>query len=370
MKKNVLVLGGGPAGLSLACSLAKFSQVQVTLVDKNFELELVPFGYVPSNAPRSLHSKTRVISRKSLSFDRGFEFIQGNVESVDDKVGQVVVDGKKLTTDILVLALGGAWHAVVQQVSAQPFHSWSLGATDYVAKILEQATVLDKRKVGKKPSVVAIAGGGLVGVQTAVNFRLYLDLLCKNIGLRPEVFTVKIIEKTGSLLHLNSSETSEIVKLLRSRQVDVELHKEVFFENPLEASSVQRLDYDYLLWAGYESGVVEGYDDFPWWQKALHTNKAFQVRGFAHRFAIGDQARPPVPHRLLSWPEAVGEGRDVAQAVWSVIQNKTPGPVKLAQVPKYIKFAPGKFIKIYRGHASVSRLHGFSALRQINSINF
>jgi sulfide:quinone oxidoreductase len=103
MKKSVLVLGGGFAGLESAVQISKRG-FDVTLVSDRPYLFMYPTSiWIPTGeAP----FEDACLDLADVARRRGLRFVQGKVEAVEGARRRAVVDGSEHTADHLVIAIG------------------------------------------------------------------------------------------------------------------------------------------------------------------------------------------------------------------------------------------------------------------------
>jgi len=169
--KNVLIVGGGFAGLNAAKVLGKSNLVKVTLIDrKNYHL-FQPLLYQVAMAALSPAEIAAPI-RSMLSQYRNISVIQGKVTGVRPRHDMIVTDVGEYSYDYLVLACG-ARHSYFGH------ETWEKYAPGL--KTIEQATEIRRRvlmafeaaereenaKQQKKYLTFVIVGGGPTGVELA-----------------------------------------------------------------------------------------------------------------------------------------------------------------------------------------------------------
>jgi sulfide:quinone oxidoreductase len=104
MAKNAIVVGGGFAGLEAAIQLRK-AGMDVTLVSDRPYLFIYPTSIWVVTGERAFDEVC--LDLGDVARRHGFRFVQGRVESVSGARRAVVVDGKEMVADHLVLAIGG-----------------------------------------------------------------------------------------------------------------------------------------------------------------------------------------------------------------------------------------------------------------------
>ena len=102
---QVLIVGGGFAGVACASALAKHDQIHVTLVDKNDYHQFQPLLYQVATSmlvPRDIAYPLRKIAA-----DHDFEAKRGEVVSIDPVArSATTATGETFEGDYLVLAAG------------------------------------------------------------------------------------------------------------------------------------------------------------------------------------------------------------------------------------------------------------------------
>jgi sulfide:quinone oxidoreductase len=103
MARNALVVGGGFAGLEAAIQLRK-AGLNVTLVSNRPYLFMYPTSIWVATGEAPFERVC--LDLRDLARRHGFTFLEGKVEAVSGARRSATVDGKELTADHLVLAIG------------------------------------------------------------------------------------------------------------------------------------------------------------------------------------------------------------------------------------------------------------------------
>ena len=107
MAKTILILGGGIGGVVTAVELRKKlpKEHRVILVDREQRHLFSPSLLWLMTGLRTAEKISRPLDRLSK---KGIEVVRGEIESIDPAARRVTVDGKELSADYLVVALGAA----------------------------------------------------------------------------------------------------------------------------------------------------------------------------------------------------------------------------------------------------------------------
>jgi sulfide:quinone oxidoreductase len=103
--KFILILGAGIGGIVLAQRLRKAlpREHRVVLVEREFTHVYAPSLLWLMTGDRSVQAISRPVAALAK---RGIELLQGNVEAIDPSARSARVDGRAVTADFLVIALG------------------------------------------------------------------------------------------------------------------------------------------------------------------------------------------------------------------------------------------------------------------------
>jgi NADH dehydrogenase len=170
-RKQVLIVGGGFAGLNCARTLASHSDVRIILIDKNNYQQFQPLLYQVATAILSPENAAFAL-RNIFSSDPNVDVKMAEVTSVDLKTRTAVTaDGQTYQGDFLVLAAGS-------QVNF--FGTTGTDRYAYPLYSLQDAEKLRSRllavfeSVDREPSLIekgaltfVVVGAGPTGLETA-----------------------------------------------------------------------------------------------------------------------------------------------------------------------------------------------------------
>lgn len=171
MKKHVIIVGGGFAGINLIKSLRNDSRFRVTLVDKNNYHFFPPLIYQVATSFIEA-SNISYPFRKLISKYDNIHFHMGNLLKVHSESKTIETDTGNLKYDYLVLALGTepnffGMENVKRYALPMKNIEEALYLRNYMLLNLEEAARNKDVKAAEKLQNVVIAGGGPTGVELA-----------------------------------------------------------------------------------------------------------------------------------------------------------------------------------------------------------
>ena len=183
MKKTVVIIGAGFAGLTLLDSLSRFREtLDIKLIDQKGTSDFLPL--LPDAIGRGV--SPRYLERDTLRLckNRGIEFIKKPVSSVNLDSREVILNGTSLKYDYLVIASGSQTNF---------YGNNNIENSSYKIDSVDDADKLLRLLRGKVFKNYIIAGGGYTGIEVATNLELFL----RRHGINGEVV---IVERSPSIL--------------------------------------------------------------------------------------------------------------------------------------------------------------------------
>jgi sulfide:quinone oxidoreductase len=138
MKKHVLILGAGFAGLELATRLSESAadDLRITLVDRS---ETFHFGFSKLDVLFGRKTRDDVVVRYDNISKEGVEFRQEQVTSIEPESRRVTTDQQSYEADILVVALGADYdYAATPGFEAAGFQYYSLAGAERMRDALPE----------------------------------------------------------------------------------------------------------------------------------------------------------------------------------------------------------------------------------------
>ena len=296
MKKQMLVLGGGFAGLwsaiSAARKLAEFhaeAEVEITLVDRttyhnirvrNYEADL---GDV-------------CIPLKDLLTPVGVRFLNGEVSDIDvfgQRVSVQTGDGlQSLGYDRVVLALGS--EVVRPPIPGLKERAFDVDTYAAAARLAHHLDELGAGRSGSGRFTAVVIGAGLTGLEAATELPQRLARIRERSASREPVRVVLVDQLPHVGSDMGPHARPVIEEALRSLGIETRLSVSVERIEPgaVELSSGERIDASTVIWcAGMRAnpltGKLAGERDR---LGRLKVDPILRIAGVPYAFAAGDVA--------------------------------------------------------------------------------
>jgi NADH dehydrogenase len=167
MDKNIVIIGGGFAGINLAKELGNNPHFSITLVDKNNYNFFPPLIYQVATAylePSSISYPFR----KLFAEKTNLHFRLGSLVKVETELNQVILNNGSLSYDILVFATGAETNYFGNEnirKNSIPMKTLSdaIIMRNTLLLRMEQASISNDPKEVEKLLTLVIAGGGPTG---------------------------------------------------------------------------------------------------------------------------------------------------------------------------------------------------------------
>jgi NADH:ubiquinone reductase (H+-translocating) len=341
-QKEVVIIGGGFAGVNLAKKLAKDQRFLVTLVDQNNFNYFVPLLYQvatgflePSNISYPF--------RKLLRGKANLNFRLGKLIRVDTDLNICYLDNGEINYDQLVLAFGAVTNYFGNRniaLNAIPMKtvSHALNMRNRLLQTLEEACITEDPALRKKLLTVVVAGGGPTGVEVAgVIAELRKCIVKKDypelVGTMGELY---LIEGSSRLLSPMSSDSQcEAYQRLTHLGVKIIIGKSVqnFEEDKVTLSDQSVIESRNLIWA---AGItVEKIEGIPVASvgkgNRLLVDEFNRVNDTPNVFAIGDACLQTTDasfahgHPQLA-QVAIQQGKQLASNLFALADGKSMKP--------------------------------------------
>ncbi len=269
MSKNVIILGGGYAGVIAAKKLAKslrkqkIGDVKVTLIDRNpFHTMLTELHEV---AAARVEEDSIKLSYKKIFAGRNVDVVMDTIEDVDFEGKQLTGAAGTYHYDILVMAAGSKpTFFGVKGAAEKAYKLWNY---DDAVKLRERflhcfreaSRETDKEKRSKLLSFFTV-GAGFTGTEMAGELAEWVPILCHQFEIDPSEITMYMADlldrvvptmppKYSARCHRRLEKMG--VKILLKHNV-VEIGDD--FIDLKEGETVKRIDTATIIWAAGTEG--------------------------------------------------------------------------------------------------------------------
>jgi NADH dehydrogenase len=359
VKKRVVIVGGGFAGLSLCQQLVNNPFYEITLIDKNNYNYFTPLLYQVATSflePSSISYPFRKLFR-----GKNLNFRMATLEKVNTEANTLTLaDGSEMGYDILIFAAGSKTNFFgSERIQRNAFSLKGIDDALYMRneliKTLEAAALENDLLVKKKLLTIVIAGGGPTGVEVAGMLAEMKEYILNNDypGIQKDLAEIYVIDASPHLLAPMSEKTHKAAyKTLAQMGVHVLLNtRVVLYENDkVYLSNGAIIEAKTLLWAaGVIANTFEGIAESSIGKgRRLITDQYNRILGYDNLYAIGDISIQftdyayPEGHPQLAQP-AIQQGKALARNLLLLAKGKPMKP--------FSYFDKGEMAIIGRKHA-------------------
>lgn len=341
MEKEILIVGGGFAGISLAGKLANTKGFRITLIDKNNYNFFPPLIYQVATAflePANISYPFRKIFHNK----QNIRFRLGELTEIIPEKKTVVLSNGKLQYDYLVLATGTESNYFGMEnirKNALPMKTIddAIELRNNLLLKIEEATIATDLEEKRKLSTLVIAGGGPTGVEVAgMLAEMRMNILEKDYPeLKNRNVRIYLVDGAPVLLTPMEPKSQQYTyDALIKMGVEVKLNTQVkdYQNDVVTFSNGETIETKTLIWtAGVTSKVFDGIPEESYGRgRRLIVDEYNRVQGMQDIFAIGDTClltgdeKFPNGHPQLAQP-AVQQGRNLAGNLKALSKGK---PIK------------------------------------------
>ena len=299
MKKEIVIIGGGFAGINLAKRLANAKGIHVTLVDKNNYNFFPPLLYQVATGFLEV-SNICYPFRKLFHYKRNISFRLGELQKIVQEENKVVLSTGVLSYDYLVLATGTESNYFGMEnvrESSLPLKTVddAIDMRNYLLLRTEEATIATDPVEEKKLSTIVIAGGGPTGVEVAgMLAEMKKNILEKDYPeLAEDKVKIYLVDGAAALLTPMSRVAQKYTyDTLVKMGVNVELNRQVkdYVNDTVIFADGTSIPTKSLIWtAGVTSKVFDGIPKDSYGKgKRLLVDQYNKVYAMQNIYAIGD----------------------------------------------------------------------------------
>jgi NADH dehydrogenase len=341
---QIVIIGGGFAGINLAKELANHKGIEVILVDKNNYNFFPPLIYQVATAflePSSISYPFR----KFFAGKKNLQFRLGELQKVILAENKIILNNGELNYDQLVFATGAetsyfGMENVKKNAIPMKTLNDAIEMRNALLKNLEKAAICKDIHERRKHLTIVVVGGGPTGVEVSGMFaEMRKNILLKEYPeLQTSASNIYLVDGGDALLSPMSKESQEdtleavtklgVIVKLNTRVIDYK-DDTVFFA---DGKTIQTKN---LIWAaGVSAREFEGIPTESYGRgKRMGTDAFNKVNSTENIYAIGDTCIQlndenfPGGHPQVA-QVAIQQGVNLAENFKLMIQNKPLKPFK------------------------------------------
>ena len=330
---KVLIIGGGYGGLRAIETLAKYKDLEVTLVDKNpyHYLQTEAYGYIAGKI--DINNITIDLKTWCLGFDR-VTFIQHEVETLDIQNKSVTINNEILTYDYVVVATGARTNFFTF-IEGLREHTYGVKKLFRAFNFRKEFENIIYRKLQNEASYsknslnIAIGGAGLSGVEVAAEMAYVINNYAKTIGEHTKEIKIYLIDASETILPGTST---YIIKNTKKRleKLGVKILTNAFItkveKDKIIFKNGETLEFSFMIFTGgiKASLLNEAIECEKNKINQFIVNKTLNINKSRNVFAIGDCVEMRDRHDNVLPPTAQTAERS-AEYVAKVIRNRIDG---------------------------------------------
>ncbi|KOP80974.1 hypothetical protein AMS59_00560 [Lysinibacillus sp. FJAT-14745] len=300
--KNIVIVGGGYAGINLLEGLKKEFQgqigksVRIILIDKNsYHLKKV---LLVRAAIRDINLKIPF----SEYCQDGIEFIQGEAVALQKQNQQITINiGNEKTGnlhyDYLVLAFGSVIKEIPKDFGGITLkdRQSAIEIREQLLSLMESFKALEKSQQNQSLFKVAVVGGGIAGIETAAEIAVWSKEQLTEAGVNPNLVEVLLFDAKDRLLPEAPEKVSEkLANHLKNVGVVVKNKTRVSHckEGQLYTNDGQKYAVGTCIFnPGVEANPIISKLGVSMSEKnQIIVNHSYQVKDEEHIYSIGDCA--------------------------------------------------------------------------------
>ena len=394
MSKEIVIIGGGFAGINLAEKLTDKDGIHVTLIDKNNYNFFPPLLYQVATGFLEVSNITYPF-RKLFAGKKNISFRMASLEKIIPEENRIILSNGQLKYDSLVIATGTESNYFgIENIrkGGLPMKTIddAVNIRNYILQKTEEATLIEDPDERKKLTTIVIAGGGPTGVELAG----MLSQIKKNVFSKeyPELgkqeVIIYLVDALNVVLATMSEKSQKYTKeTLLKMGVKVVLGKQVkdYIDDTVIFADGDKIPTKLLIWtAGVAAKTFDGIPEASYGRgKRLLVNEYNRVNNLPDIYAIGDTCLQITDkHFDKGHPQlaqvAIQQGKNLAKNFIAMQQNKGLTPFAyndkgsmaiigrskaVAEIPK-----PKLFFKGFIAWAAWLFVHLFSLINFRNKL--
>lgn len=342
MKKQIVIIGGGFAGLNFAKTISNNSNFEITLVDKVNYNFFPPLLYQVATGFLEISSISYPF-RKMLSGSK-IRFWMGELQEIVSNENKIILNNGELQYDYLVVATGTATNYFgMENVKKNAIPMKTLEDALNMRNTMLQRTEIASNSLDIKEQeelmTIVVAGGGPTGVELSGMFaEMSKTIIHKEYPELSHVKNAKIYLVDGGpalLAPMSKNSQEETLKQIKKLGVEVLLNKQVvdYDGQTVSFKDGSTIRTRNLIWAaGVTAMRFNGLSDEMYGRSnRLLVDEFNKIIGTENIYAIGDTAYMesdkifPNGHPQVAQP-AMQQGKNLAKNLILELANKPQKP--------------------------------------------
>lgn len=342
MKKQIVIIGGGFAGLNFAKTISNNSNFEITLVDKVNYNFFPPLLYQVATGFLEISSISYPF-RKMLSGSK-IRFWMGELQEIVSNQNKIILNNGELKYDYLVIATGTATNYFgMENVKKNAIPMKTLEDALNMRNTMLQRTEIASNSLDIKEQeelmTIVVAGGGPTGVELSGMFaEMSKTIIHKEYPELSHVKNAKIYLVDGGpalLAPMSKNSQEETLKQIKKLGVEVLLNKQVvdYDGQTVSFKDGSTIRTRNLIWAaGVTAMRFKGLSDEMYGRSnRLLVDEFNKIIGTENIYAIGDTAfmesdkNFPNGHPQVAQP-AMQQGKNLAKNLILALANKPQKP--------------------------------------------
>jgi NADH dehydrogenase len=339
---QIVIIGGGFAGINLAKELINQKDIEVILVDKNNYNFFPPLIYQVATAflePSSISYPFR----KFFAGKKNLHFRLGELEKVIPTENKIILNNGELVYDHLVFATGAetsyfGMENVKKNAIPMKTLNDAIEMRNTLLKNLEKAAICKDIRKRRTLLTIVVAGGGPTGVEISGMFaEMRKNILLKEYPeLDTSVSNIYLVDGGDSLLSpMSKASQTDTLESITKLGVNVKLNARVvdFKDDTVFFSNGETIRTKNLIWAaGVSAREFEGIPTECYGKaKRILTDEFNALKSITNIYAIGDTC---IQNTDKNFPEghpqvaqvAIQQGINLAQNFKLKLQKKPLKP--------------------------------------------
>jgi NADH dehydrogenase len=340
--KEIVIIGGGFAGINLALNLSGNNNLHVTLVDRNNYNFFPPLLYQVATGYLEA-SNISYPFRKLFQGKKNINFRMGEFQKVMQPENKVLLSNGELAYDWMVFATGtetnffGMGNVSRHAIPMKTVND-ALEMRNHFLQKLEQATVTSDEDEKRRLLNIVVAGGGPTGVEVSgMLAEMKKNTLRKDY---PELSgtgahsNIYLVDAGANLLSpMSPSSQADTYADLTKLGVIIKLNTHVkdYLDDTVLFDNGETIETKTLIWAaGVTSQVFEGISAESYGKgKRLIVDAFNKVQGTQNIYAIGDTCLQTTdPNFPSGHPQvaqvAIQQGKSLAKNFIAISKSKEP----------------------------------------------